>query len=63
MGQPSGGWEKSKGDEKKREGVLKGCEGVSLERSMCVKGPGAGMLPYCECVCSRAGWLRHSCHR
>lgn len=63
MGQPSGGWEKSKGDEKKREGVLDGCEGVSRERSLCVKGPGASMLRCCEFVCSRAGQLRHRCRR
>lgn len=25
MGQPSGGWKKSRGDEKKREGGLEGC--------------------------------------
>lgn len=45
MGQPSGGWRKSEGDEKKREGALE-IEGESW-RDVC----GGVMGNICVCVC------------
>lgn len=74
MGQPSGGWRKSEGDEKKREGALErereleGCVRrgrVSWEISVCVNRVGVSVLCLrgAVYVCSRVGQPRLRCQR
>lgn len=75
MGQPSGEWRKSEGDEKKGKGALERKRERDLERCVlgwgvhkkylcvCANGVGVSVLRLCGTfnVCSRAGQPRLRC--